>query len=80
MTTLETLIDIENRLIPDRLPATDAEITELEKQMERAIYAAGIADAITDGDLDQLTALNFHTVRRAAARTENEQRKRGKMT
>lgn len=66
MTTLETLKQIQNNLIPGSLPAGEGAIIALENRMIEAIQAAGIADRITPADLDALTMDNYHTIRRAA--------------
>lgn len=66
MTILETLEQIQDRLLPDSLPAGEGAIIAIENRMIEAIRAAGIADRITPADLDALTADNYHTIRRAA--------------
>lgn len=66
MTTLQELIEIDDRIAPDTLPATAAGIADIENKMIEAIEAAGLPGRITPADLDALTARNFHTIRRAA--------------
>jgi hypothetical protein len=62
---LETLMDIEDRMMPDCLPSDDAEISALENRMIKAIQESGIAGEVTKADLDALTDFNYHTIRRA---------------
>lgn len=68
MTTLETLMDIDSRLVPDVLPRTDPELSDLEHRIEQEIIAAGVADDITAADLEALETQNYHAAGRAAAR------------
>lgn len=65
MNTLQKLMEIENRLVPDALPP---ELSDLEHRIEQEIIAAGVADDITAADLEALAERNYHTVSRAAAR------------
>lgn len=62
--TAKQIMDIQDDLI-DKLPADDAEIAAIEKQIRAKIRAAKLDGRITAATLDELTAHNYHTARRA---------------
>lgn len=70
MNTAETLMQLQDALFYryklDSAPAGEM-LQKITRELSGAILEApGLLEAITPADLDQLTANNYHTARRAA--------------